>query len=218
MAYIPTTDALLISWGRNYSNLLTDAPATYGLEAADALIVQTQFDIFDASYDLAIAPETRTIVAVADKDGEKLTFLRLARLYAAIIRANQGVTDEDKTALGLNIPDLVPTPVPPPTTYPEISVVIAGSGMHQLLIVDQLTPTSKAKPFGVAGCLLFATSSPTADPSMTNAPLKAVITRADTALDISEFPIGSHVGYKGTWFNRKGELGPEGPPTFFIRA
>lgn len=218
MAYIPTTDALLINWGRNYSDLLTATPATYGLEAADALIVQTQFDIFDDSYDAAIAPETRTIVTVADKDGEKLTFLRIARLYAAIIRANQGVTDEDKTALGLNIPDLVPTAIPPPTTYPEISVIIAGAGMHQILITDQLTPTLKAKPFGVAGCLLYANSAPTADPVMTDAPLLAVITRADTALDVSSFPVGSHVGYKGQWFNRKGELGPEGPNTFFIRA
>lgn len=215
MPYIPTQDAALIQWGRNYSTLLTANPATYGLEAADALIVQTQFDIFDAAYNLAIDPVTRTRVTVADKDGEKLTFLQLARQYAAMIRANAGVSDEDKTALGLNIPDPTPTPVPPPTTYPLVQILLAGLGEMQLFIADQLTPDVKAKPTGVVGCLLFRVTKATRPTDMTGAELHKVVTRADQVIDTSDVPSGNFVGFAGQWFNRKGQIGPIGPMTTF---
>lgn len=215
MPYIPTKDAELIQWGRNYSTLLSEDPARYGLAAPDALIVQTQFDIFNAAYELAVDYATRTKVTVADKDGEKLTFLQLARQYAAIIRANAGVSDEDKTALGLHIPDPTPTPIPPPTTYPLVAILLAGFGEMQLFIADQLTPDLKAKPAGVAGCLLFRKFAATRPADMTGALLHAVITRADTVLDTSDVPSGNFVAFQGQWFNKKGQIGPLGPMVVF---
>jgi hypothetical protein len=215
MPYIPNKDAEVVQWGRNYSDLLTDDPPRYGLSAADALIVQTQFDIFNASYERATDPSTRTIVTVADKDGEKLTFLQLARQYAAIIRANAGVSDEDKTALGLHIPDPTPTPIPPPTTYPTVSILLLGSGEMQLFIADQLTPDIKAKPAGVAGCLLFRKFAATRPTDMVGALLHRVITRADTVLDTSDVPPGNFIAFQGQWFNKKGQIGPIGPVVSF---
>ena len=218
MAYIPSQDALILSWAQNFSDLLTADPPRYGLTAPDALIVKTQQDIFAAAYALATSPSTRTEVTVADKDGEKVTLLILVRKYAAIIRANLGVANEDKTALGLNIPDLVKTPVPTPVTYPMISVLFAASGIHQLFIADQNTPDTKAKPYGVSGCLLYQKSGVTAPVDMDDALLTAIITRADTALNVSATPAGHHISYRGAWFNSKGEIGPVGPTTDFIRA
>lgn len=216
MAYIPTKDADYALWSANFSNLIVADPGLYGLEAADAAIISAQEVIWQAAYLLATTLSTRTRVTVADKDGEKLTSLQINRQYAAIIRADSGVADEDKTALGLHIPDPTPTPVPAPTTYPQIAVLLCGNNQQQLFITDQLTPDTKSKPFGVAGCLLFRTVSVTAQSPLVNPVLVGVITRADTVLDTTGLTKGSYANYQGQWFNRKGQIGPTGPVTSFI--
>lgn len=208
MAYIPSKDADLINWGRNYTDLLTADPARYGLQAADALTLHNLFDDFDAAYALAIDPNTRTKVNVALKDGHKADFLSLARAYAAIIRANRGVTDEDKTALGLNIPDPTPTPVPVPTTVPVMSIPLVGQNVHMFTIVDQLTPSKKAKPEGVAGLLLHRKVGATPATVFEDFTVCGLLTRSDELVSTLGVASGQYVTYAGQWYNRKGELGP----------
>jgi len=209
MPYIPTRDADVDNWANNFQNLLTLDPAKYGLAAADAAIVAGQFTIWHTAYQLAIAPETRTKPAVADKDGEKLTLLQICRDYAAQIRANKGVTDEDKAALGLTIPDPTPTPVPVPSTIPVINVPLAGPGKHAMNITDQLTPDSKAKPAGVAGMLLFRGTSPTGPVAFSACSVHSMQTRSDVLIDTSDVTAGHFVTYYGKWYNRKGQFGGE---------
>lgn len=212
MSYIPTKDADLINWGANFTNLITADPTLYGLVAADALTLQTNFDEFDAAYTLAVNPATRTIVTVAAKDEEKAGFLSLARAYAAIIRANSGVTDENKAALGLTIPDPTPTPIPPPSTYPLIAVPLQGAGTLYLTVADQATPTLKKKPFGAVGALLFTKVYTTTPPDFEDVPLFGIMTKSDNIITAPvAWVAGTKVRMWPQWFNRKGELGPVGP-------
>jgi hypothetical protein len=208
--WIPTKDADLDPWLLNFADLLTTAPATYGLEAADALIVQNQVDIFHAAYLVAINPSTRTKVAVLEKDGEKLTALGIVRMYGAQIRADKGVTDEDKTALGINIPDPTPSPIPVPVTAPSITVSLAGIGVHLMDVRDVLTPDSKAKPQGVAGCVLFFEDAVGLLTELTAPKVAAIVTRADQIISTADGVVGKYRNYAGQWFNRKGEMGPLG--------
>jgi hypothetical protein len=212
MSYIPSKDADLISWGENYSDLLTADPALYGLTAGDALTVQTQFDEFQAAYNLAVNPSTRTIVTVAAKDEEKAGFLSIARAYAAIIRANQAVSPSDKAALGLSIPDPTPTPVPPPSSVPVLAVPLVGPNQHYMTIADQFTPTSKAKPVGVAGMLLYRVvgTAPAVDPEQ--ADVIGLFTRADQLISTAGVVAGKIVTYWGRWYNRKGQIGDFSSP------
>lgn len=212
MSFIPSKDADLINWGANFTDLITASPATYGLLSADALVLQDNFDQFNAAYDLAINPATRTIVTVAAKDEEKAGFLSLARSYAAIIRANVGVSNANKTALGLNIPDPTPTPIPPPSSVPVLAVPLVGPSQQYLSIADQFTPTSKAKPFGVAGMLLyrFVGTAPAVDPTL--ASVISMETRADRIISTEGILAGKIVTYWGRWYNRKGQLGDFSSP------
>lgn len=211
MGYIPTKDADLLNWGRNYSDLITADPVLYGLDAADAAIIQTNFDEFDAAYALAIDPPTRTFITVALKDEQRAGFLGIARGYAAIIRANQGVAPEDKAALGLNIPDPTPTPIPAPSTFPILVVPLAGPGQALLSITDELTPSVKAKPFGVAGALLWRADAAGVIPDFDAARVIRILTRADNIIDTSDVTVGNITRYWAQWFSRKGEFGPIGP-------
>lgn len=216
MQFIPSSDPGVLDWGRNFTDLLTDDPARYGLEAANAALLQARYDDFAAAYILATDPDTKTKPSVAVKDGTRQDFLANARAWAAIIRANIGVTDEDKISLGLNIPDPTPTPIPPPSTTPVCSVTLAGVGVHQMSITDILTPTLKKKPEGVAGMLLCrtVTAAPSEDIDLKS--LHSLQTKSDVLVPTGDATPGQYANYCGYWYNRKGEIGEKGGVTSFI--
>lgn len=213
MSYIPTKDADLINWGSNFAAVITADPAAYGLLAADALTIQTNFDEFNAAYTVAINPATRTIVTIAAKDEEKAGFLSLARAYAAVIRANAGVSPEAKAAAGLTIPDPTPTPIPVPSTYPLMAAPLQGVGTILMTLVDQATPLIKAKPFGVAGaCLYFSKWVGATPPDGDSKQLLGLITKSDNIIETAPFATaGEKIRWYAQWYNRKGQLGPIGP-------
>lgn len=217
MSYIPSKDAELDVWCENFATYIKGDPAAYGLSAADAVVIENQYIIFHDAYVAAVNPSTRTKLTVAEKDGEKVTLLQIVRSYAAQIRANQGVSDQAKAAIGLNIPDPTPTPIPVPTSTPELSITLCSNSVHQLSVSDSLTPTKKAKPYGVVGCQLVAleTTSPSNAP-MESAPTLAIVTTADYAINTAPMTPGKWAHYRARWFNRRGEFGPWGAEITFV--
>lgn len=211
-SYIPSKEADLINWGLNYTTLISATPLAYGLTAGDAASLASNFAEFQTAYNLAINPSTRTIATVAAKDEQKAGFLSLARSYAAIIRANQSVTNEQLAALGLTVRDSTPTVVPVPTSVPVINVPLAGPSQQYMTIADQYTPTSKAKPQGVAGMLLFRKTAATPQTNFVGAQAVGLFTKADQLLDTSGLTAGEVATYWGRWYNRKGQLGPLSAP------
>lgn len=165
--YLPASDAAFDAWLTNFSTLLTAAPATYGLVAGDAVIVAAQQTAYNAAYIAATTPATRTSVTVAAKDAARASAEAVVRPYAVSISLNAGVLDGDKTAIGVTVPKLVPTPIPAPTATPLVSLVSAVPTVATLKVVNAATPTSKAKPFGAIGVQMFAAigTVPATDPA-----------------------------------------------------
>lgn len=212
MSYIPTKDADLIAWGQNFADVISANPAAYGLLASDALTILTDFNEFNDAYLLAVNPSTRTIVTIANKDGEKADFLSMARAYAALIRANAGVSDENKAAAGLTIPDPTPTPIPVPTTTPIMAAPLQGQGVILMSMTDSATPLLKKKPFGVAGGLIYwAAWSGATPPSGAVKNLLGLFTKSDNVITTGDFSDpGDKIRFYAQWYNRKGQLGPFG--------
>lgn len=144
--YIPARETDLVTWADNFAALITAAPATYGLDAPTAAIIQAAVDTWDAAYALAVNPSTRTPTTVADKNSAKLAMIPIIRTYASQIRLNPGVTNMDKVALGLNLPNNSPSPIPQPSTMPVITIMNATPLRHTLKFRDEMaSPTSRAK-------------------------------------------------------------------------
>lgn len=208
--YIPNKDVDLVTWGNTFASALTANPAAYGIDAGDALLIQTEYDDYAAAYTIATDPATRTPETVAHKNGEKALFLADARYFAQLISANRGVSNEDKIAAGLVIPDTVPTPVPTPTTAPQLQLVGATPGIHTIRYHDESTPTTKAKPFGVIGALLFRVLATTdaGNFDMNDGELIADLTKSPAAVPIPEGNSGKIATYRAFWFTRTGLFGP----------
>ena len=208
MSYIPAKEADLLTWGNNFQTKIAAAPATYGLQAADATAITTDYNAFSTAYATANNPSTRNAVSVAAKDGAKAAFLTLARMYAAIIRANAGVADGDKIALGLTVKDDQPSPVPDPSTPPLVSVPLMGVGQHQIHFRDMLMPDKKAHPEGCRGVMLVRTITAAPSADMEAAVPVAILNKADEVLDTSTLDKGKYANYAARWYGTRGTLGP----------
>lgn len=205
--YIPPTDADFDAWLLNFTTLLTAAPATYGLTAPDAVACAAQYTAWHPAYLLAIDPSTRTSVTVAAKDAARVTAEQVLRPFAIQISLNQAVLPGDKVAIGVNLPNNTPVPIPPPLTFPQLSFRSAEPLVHILQWQDSGLGTGKKKPFGAIGCELYRSigTVPATDPdqadysgTFTKSPLRSTFTPAQ---------VGKVCTYFARWITRSGPGG-----------
>ncbi len=205
--YLPATDSAFDAWLTNFSALITAAPTTYGLIAGDATAIAAQQTAWNAAFLAATTPATRTPVTIADKDAARITAEATVRPYATTISRNPSVTNMDKIAVGVNLPNNARTPVPPPTTQPALTLVSAIHNVHTLAYRDTSTPTSKAKPFGAIGIDVRQAigTTPATDPNAC-APLTQA-TKSPITLGTDSADVGKLATYFGRWITRSGPGG-----------
>lgn len=175
--YIPASDGAFASWLLNFATLIAASPTTYGLIAGDATAISAQNTAFQAAYLAATNPATRTAPTVAAKDAARLSAENVVRPYAVRISLNAAVTDLNKTAVGVTVRSVVPTPVPAPTVAPEISLVSAITGQMTL---GYKTPgaAGKYKPPGVVGVEVFRAVGTVAAVDPAQASYSGVVTKS----------------------------------------
>lgn len=213
--YIPATDAGLDSWGANFASLITAAPATYGLDAVAALAIQNAQDTYHAAFLVGGStnrvpnnPTTYSPTTVAAKDAAKIAARSLFRAYASQIRLNPGVTNGDKIALGLNLPNNVPSPIPAPTSFPLLTFLSGTALAHQFSYKDSDTPVGKAKAPGAVQMQLYGNTSPTVVTDPAALLLHDVVTKSPFLVLWDSSDGGKIAYYAARWVTRRGLVGP----------
>ena len=207
--YIPPKDADLAAWAQNFSDLITAAPTTYGLQPSDAVTIAASNSTWQAAYLVAVTPSTRTEVTVAAKNAAKVAFVALARTYSSQIRLNPGVLNSDKLALGLNLPNNSPSPIPPPVTWPIVSIPTGGPGLHEIRYADSSTPSTRGKPANAVQMQLFRGVAAAAIPDPADCQFLAGVTRQPYQSIFSDpADAGKVATYFARWLTRNGEVGP----------
>jgi hypothetical protein len=211
--YIPPSDSGFSDWIQNFSTLITADPTSYGLVAGDATAIAAQNTAYQAAYSLANDPSTRTPVTVAAKDAAKATALSTVRPYAQQINLNAAVTNDQRAALGITIRKTVPTPVPPPATAPIISMLSNMPLLATLAYRDPMTPTSKAKPYGVIGVQVFASIGTVAATDPAQAIYQQTATKSPFGLAFTSAQVGKICTIFARYVTRGGPAGvqQEGP-------
>jgi hypothetical protein len=206
--YIPAADGPFRDWLSNFSTLISQDAQKYGLEPSDAAVIANLLASYSAAYQVVQAPSTRTPSAVAQKDALKASAVASCRVYAQMVKANQGVDNEDKIALGIHVNDPTPTPIPAPTTAPLLNIVSAFSGSHEIRYADELTPASRKKAPGAIQLELYVHvgANATADPELakfvgafTKNPIQHQFDAADANMTASYF---------ARWRTQRGLVGP----------
>lgn len=211
-SWIPEKDGPLDTFVTNFSVLITAAPTSYGLVSADATAIASAVASYHAAFLLAVNPTTRTHATITTKNLQKANVMSVVRGYGATIRANRAVTDALKIGLGIHVRDSSPTPVPPPSTYPLLTVDSFNLGTLALHAADQDTPDRRARPVGTSGLLLFSVVGTTPATTPTGLDFNAFLTKPKFQNTFSPEDSGKTVTYFARWTNGKGELGPWSPP------
>lgn len=215
--YLPAPDAAFDAWSANFADLITAAPATYGLVAGDATAINAVVTPWHTAYLAATNPVTRTSVTIAAKDAARTAAEAVLRPYAIAISRDPSVDNADKTAVGVNLPNAGRTPVPPPTTQPALSLVGVQHNLQTLAYRDTSTPTSKAKPPGAIGIELRQTIATTPATNPEAAAPFGTFTKSPMNIGTSNGDIGKLATYWGRWTTRSGpggvtQVGPWSAP------
>ncbi len=205
--YLPGPDADFDAWITNFAALIYANPATYGLVITDATTISSAQGSWNTAYLLATTPATRTTPAIAAKDAARLQATAVIRPYATSISRNPAVSNDDKTAVGVNLPNTARTPVPPPLTVPGLSLVSAIHFLQTVAYRDTSTPTTKAKPQGAVGLDLWRTIAPAPATDPSTAQPFGIITKSPAAVGFSAGDVGKVCTYWGRWTTRSGPGG-----------
>ncbi len=205
--YIPAKDADFAAWSENFATLIAATPTNYGLTAGQAAPITAANTAFQAAYATAINPTTRTSPAIAAKDVARADAEVLERQIAMIVRNNPAVSDALKTGLGLTIPKTTPTPIPAPTTPPQLLFVSATPQAATLAYRDTGSPAGKAKPAGAIGVELWRNvgTVPATDPAQ--CAFVGIVTKAPFGQSFAAGEVGKIATFFARFSTRSGPAG-----------
>lgn len=206
--YIPPKLADYALWAANFATKLDADPALYGVSAADAAAVVVANDDFQAAFLLSTTISTRTKDTINATNALRASSVALFRALAAQISINPGVDSADKIALGLNLPNHTPSPIPAPSTNPILTLVGGTPLGLTLRYADFNTPDARKKPQGVMALQLFQSVGVAVATDPEAALLVATPTKQPVGLDYSAPQAGKIATIWGRWVTRTGLVGP----------
>jgi hypothetical protein len=208
--WIPQKDAAFDAHYGNYCRIVNQktggsAPEWTHIPAARITGLNDGYAAWFTAYDKLNQSHTHGDVAAKDRarDGGKRTLRAFNNdfiLYSTL------VSRQDKVDMGNRLRKS-PSPILDPGTRPEFSIVLVDIRRLGLHFRDQGSE-SKAKPYGIAGALIFwavLDHPPAGIEELTNSFLA---TRTPAILEFSEQERGKTVYIAMRWQNRKGRVGP----------
>src|SRR5690606_1800768 len=127
-------------------------------------------------------------------------------------KPNEGVSDADKTAAGIPLPNPSRSPVEKPTTQPKLDVVAQVTGSQTIQFADVTTPTRRAKPAGVRALYLYCAvaDEPVADASQ--AKFIDAYGKGPIGVPFDHADNGKMATYFACWVSTRNEKGPMSAP------
>ena len=155
-------------------------------------------------------PASRTTVMTFSKNETRKSYEKLLSILVNNLKVNTRVTDDDRRALRINIPDRKPTPSPVPTTFPVATIdtsVIRRLGVH----FRDSAGTTNAKPRGVHGAeIKWSVTQTLPDVGPDKLENSSFDTCTPFVLEFSEVDRGKPVCLCLRWENTRGVKGPWG--------
>jgi hypothetical protein len=124
------------------------------------------------------------------------------------LQASAAVSDDERAALNITIPDPTATPVTAPTTRPIVTIQCQARLQHIIGFMDEATPTRRSKPAGALGVEIWhkIDGPPPTDPSELT--FVALDTATPYTVDFSGADGGKMAHYWLRWVTATGLKGP----------
>lgn len=202
--YIPAQLASYATWVQNWSDTVNASPGAYNMSSSDAASVAVANTTFQNAYALSSkgSPATRSPVTVADTIAARAALTALIRVWSSQIRLDPGVTDADKLAIGLRLPNNSPNPIPKPATWPVLSIAGYGPLQVSLQFNDSSTLSLKAKPYGAIGAQIFVGTGTAPIADVTQCKLLGVFTKNYPQVTFLNADAGKIATFFARWITR----------------
>lgn len=210
--FIPRRDLGFLHWSRNLSTRINATPEAFGLSPAQAGAYGDLHSAYASALRTATDPSTRTSPAVQMKNDTRRAAEREARRLARLIQATPGVSDTQRSDLGLTVRDADPSPIPRPADRPALHVNLRYGATVRVRIRDAGS-TRRGKPDGVAGASVFSHIGAFPPPSLSEWMYEGNTTRPE--MDITFPPDtapGAKVWLTAYWYNPRAQRGPAAMP------
>src|SRR5205823_1998389 len=144
---------------------------------------------------------------------------QIVRQYAGIIRANAGISNSLKEALGVRPANNSRAPIPAPETSTLLNVIAATPGSQTLRYADSMTPQTGRRPVGAIGLMLYVAVGTATTINPDDARFYGMFTRNPVGVAFGPADNGKQATHFARWTSRRGELGPwSAPVTLAIAA
>ncbi|MDR0982978.1 MAG: hypothetical protein LBM07_07060 [Culturomica sp.] len=175
----------------------------------DALTATTELQTkWEAAYSIVTDPATKTSSAVHLKNATRKEYETQLRMFIkSYITYNPKVSDEDKINMGLPVHKTTRTPVPVPTTVPNVSGIDRNAIRRITISFIDSGSDHRAKPAGVQGAVIkwiVSDTPPVGIDVFTNSLLD---TRSPITLEFTDQQRGKTVYFILAWQNTRGEMG-----------
>jgi hypothetical protein len=206
--YIPSSDAEFDAWSKNFVDKVVANAAALGVTPAQVTSLQGKQTDWGAKYPTSITKQAESNSAVQAKSDSRSGFEDLIRSTVNIIQSSETVTDADRQTLGITVRSTARTAVGPPTTKPIATVDTSQRLQHTINFVDELTPTSRAKPDGVQGCEIWMKVGDPAPNGPNDVRYLALDTRTPYTVQFDAADGGKKAYYMLRWMSTRAETGP----------
>ena len=205
---IPAPDPAFNNWQGTLLAYITAHRAALGVSTGDLTALTAGQTDWTAAYATHQATQAQALSDRQAKDDARAAYVTLIRATVGQMQKNPAVTDTQRQAMSLTVPDTTRTPAGVPASRPLVKIDTSERLRHTLTFTDEATPTSRAKPAGVAACevwLLTGTTAPAGPDAMH---LQAVDKSSPYIMEFDSTDAGKTAWWALRWVNTKGDHGP----------
>jgi len=209
--YMPRPDGNFAAWANQYYDAVVKWWNANKLEVTDLKPLQEALVTWAAAYPAHVAAQQRAEGARQAKDAARRELERQVRPISNFVQTYFNTSNADRAEMGITVRDTSPSPAPAPTTRP-LALVQSGQRLtHQLRLVDESTPTRRARPAGVLGAEVWVKLVEADEPAPTDPAalfFLTMTTRPTFRADFKPGEGGKTAVYMARWINTRGEKGP----------
>jgi len=208
MDYLPGSDSNYLAWVQNFQAYVAANLAALNLAAGDLAPITAGMNDFDADLSAHVTAKAAAMAAKQTKDDARRDLTASIRPLVRRIQSNPNVTDAQRAAMAITVPDVNPSPVNTPTTRPVTSITLGQRLQHTLNFVDELTPTRRAKPPGAIGVEVWAKIGTTPPTGEGDLQFMRIDSSTPAVLNFTAADGSKTAYYWARWVTATGERGP----------
>lgn len=216
--YMPRPDAEFSMWANHYASAVAAFYDAQGLDPAGLAPLDEALAAWNEAFPAHVTAQAAAQAARRAKDAARAALERRVRPVTAFVQAWGGTTNADRAEMGIAVRPAKGSPAPAPVTRPRALVDVAQRLTHRLRLVDESTPTRRARPAGVQRAELFVAltepgrpAPPPPNPDAADGGsyrYMGSLTRGETTLTFRPENGGLQAHYLSRWVSTNGATGP----------